>query len=240
MTIIDELLILQDDESKRTLDDCVLELETKTRQVISSTLGRLAGKGLIKAKSQSKEKIYSITEDGQELITKTLKHIELMDEKAWNEHWFFVIFNIPEKHRKYRDLLRHKLISAGFGRMQNSLWINARDLSFELEDIIKDKKLNSFVTVLQPKLNKDDISVLVKNLEFDWNSLKAQYEDFSKKAQEFLDSKNQKPLFARFLVYHYAKACASDPKIPKKYSPIFESQDKARILYEEIREYCYE
>ncbi len=240
MTIIDELLILFDDEAYRTLDECVVELENKTKQSISSTLGRLAGKNLIRIKTQGKIKSYAITSAGQDFVTKTLNHISLTNEKDWDEYWFFVIFNIPEKHRKYRDLLRHKLISSGFGRMQNSLWVNARDVSFELEEIIQDPKLKNFVTTLQPRLSEADISILVKNLEFDWKNLDKQYKNFIQKTQKFLNSKNKKSLFARFLVFNYAKSCASDPKIPQKYSPIADTQNQAQKLYEKVREHCYE
>lgn len=239
MTIIDELLVLQDDGTSRTLDECVSELETKTKQAISSTLGRLVGKKLISVTTVNKQKVFAITPLGREVVTNTLDHIGLTDESSWDGTWLFIIFNVPESQRKYRDMLRNRLSSSGFGRVQNSLWINARDISSQLEDILSNSKLKDYITLIKPKLEDDDIKEVSKHLDFDWKGLKKSYEQFIKKSEEFLKS-TKKPLFARFLVYNYAKISSEDPKIPLAYCPASEQKKQARKLYERIREYCYE
>lgn len=238
MTIIDELLILQDDGESRTLNECVSALGNKTKQTVSSTLGRLVGKKYISVSTKNKEKIFTITSLGQEVITNTLDQIDLMDESNWNEKWLFIIFNVPEKQRKYRDMLRNRLTIMGFGRIQNSLWINGRDVSAKLKDILLNNALNKYITIIKPKLSNDDIAEVAKNIDVDWKNLRKQYEQFINQAETFLKS-DKKSLFARFLVYHYSKICQEDPKIPLQYCPVSKEKRKATILYNKVRKYCY-
>ena len=136
MTVIDQLLVLLDDQKTRTLDECAFSIPGRTKQTLSSTLGRLTAKGWVKTERDRLRKIniYSITEEGQERVTNTLRHLRLVEED-WNGHWLFVLFNIPEKSRKYRDILRNRLMGIGFGRAQNSVWVAARDIRFEFEDL---------------------------------------------------------------------------------------------------------
>jgi len=68
---------------------------------------------------------------------KKLRHWELQDYKfkrphKWDKKWRVVIFDIPEKKRKARDQIRSVFISAGFYRLQDSVWV----YPYDCEDIV--------------------------------------------------------------------------------------------------------
>src|SRR5690606_721888 len=127
MTVIDELLVLLDDGVERTLDECAILLPDRTKQTLSSTLGRLSGTGWVETKRDRLRATnsYRITEAGSEVVTRTLQHLKIAADDQWDGTWLFVLFNIPERQRKYRDILRNRLSGIGFGRVQNSLWATA-------------------------------------------------------------------------------------------------------------------
>lgn len=241
MTVIDELLVLLDDEQVRTLDECARDLNGRTRQTLSSTLGRLTGRGWVETKQDRKTKVttYRITEEGQATVTRTLSHIQIADDASWDGKWLAVLFNIPEKQRKYRDILRNRLMAIGFGRVQNSLWITARDVRFELEGLLDVQQLKGAVTVLRPSLGKEDTQEMIDAFEWDWKGLNRQYQQFIAMAERYLDKSKHDSLAARLLVYRYAKTLVCDPKLPREYEPPTYLRAKAYTYYERLRPYCY-
>jgi CRISPR-associated endonuclease Cas2 len=48
--------------------------------------------------------------------------------------WKLVIFDIPEKHKKVRNILRAKLKQLGFKKWQNSIWLSPYELSPQIEE----------------------------------------------------------------------------------------------------------
>lgn len=86
------------------------------------TLSRLKKNGLLAHKNEK----WTITQEGRELLSKQstferyfLPHKELDQRK---NKCMIVIFDIPEKKRRYRDWLRTELVSFGFEPIQKSAW----------------------------------------------------------------------------------------------------------------------
>ena len=57
---------------------------------------------------------------------------ELNKKKKWDGKWRVIIFDIPENRRFDRDNIRQALVSIGFMRLQDSVWI----YPFNCEDLI--------------------------------------------------------------------------------------------------------
>jgi CRISPR/Cas system-associated endoribonuclease Cas2 len=68
----------------------------------------------------------SITPEGLKL----LKRLSPKKDNVWK----LVIFDIPEKHKYVRVVLRSKLKQLGFKKWQNSIWISPYELDQEIED----------------------------------------------------------------------------------------------------------
>jgi len=77
-------------------------------------------------------------------------------KQRWDKRWRLLIFDIPEKKRTIRDKIRHTLISIGFMRLQDSVWI----YPYDCEDLI---------TLLKAELRvgKDLLYAIVDELEYD-------------------------------------------------------------------------
>lgn len=66
-----------------------------------------------------------ITKDGMvRALTYELEKMELVKPKRWDKKWRVVIFDIPEKHRRVRDVFRMRLTQLGLYQLQESVYVS--------------------------------------------------------------------------------------------------------------------
>lgn len=63
--------------------------------------------------------------------------------------WTIVIFDIPERKRQARDLLREKLKQCGFVHWQKSVWASRKDCLTYFRNFIKNMGLDNWVMVIK-------------------------------------------------------------------------------------------
>ncbi|MBU4479998.1 CRISPR-associated endonuclease Cas2 [Patescibacteria group bacterium] len=127
------------------------------KKYVETSIGKLLNKGLIKFETTSKGKFIKLTEKGErELLKYELGDLEIKKPKKWDKKWRIVIFDIKEKRRGTRDILRSTLIRLGFVRLQNSVWI----FPYNCEELIIMLKSSLFV-------GKDILYMTVDKLEND-------------------------------------------------------------------------
>jgi hypothetical protein len=81
--------------------------------------------------------IVSITPTGKKILNGLIKrNIETIGQRDWDRKWRVVAFDIPERHRKWRNVVRRLLKQAGFVQLQQSLWIFPHECE-ELVQLIK-------------------------------------------------------------------------------------------------------
>lgn len=105
----------------------------------------LREKGYIEITKDEEGKILvKLTESGKEkvLIQK------LLENKRWDKKWRIVIWDIPEKHRKLRDLLRRKLKEWEFTQWQKSVWVSKKDIIQPLKRFLNEVGLSQWVKVI--------------------------------------------------------------------------------------------
>ena len=69
--------------------------------------------------------------------------------EKWDGKWRLVIWDVPEKRRITRDLLRYKLKQLGFQRFQKSVWACKKNCTKELRDFIKKTGIEDWVMVIE-------------------------------------------------------------------------------------------
>lgn len=122
-------------------------------EIVRSSASKLTKKGLLVYKDEH----YELTEDG----AKKLRQWEIQDYKfkipnKWDRQWRVIIFDIPEKKRALRDHVRSLFISAGFYRLQDSVWV----YPYDCEDIVGLLKTDLGV-------GKDVLYMIVNEIEND-------------------------------------------------------------------------
>jgi len=97
---------------------------THSRQIESIKRSRnvLIKRGLLENKNGQ----LKITQGGKRYLFRCLSlgdNKELNKNKKWDGKWRVLIFDIPETKRFDRDSIRHALVSIGFMRLQDSVWV---------------------------------------------------------------------------------------------------------------------
>lgn len=97
-------------------------------------------------KEENNHLVYKLTEKGKEKIKRfAFDEIKISQPKEWDEKWRLVIFDIPEKYRKNRNSLRHKLEDLDFYQCQKSAWIYPFPCLEEIEFVKDVLNIKSFV-----------------------------------------------------------------------------------------------
>lgn len=142
------------------LDDKLSEKFDKSKNAIYFSRRRLVKNGLVRYENG----FLIITERGIE----KLRHLELGNfrlekPKRWDKKWRVLIFDIKEKRRDVRDKLRRTLITIGFVRLQDSVWV----YPYSCDDLI---------TLLKSdfKIGKELLYLIVDTIEND-ESLKKSF-----------------------------------------------------------------
>lgn len=102
------------------LDDKLSEKFDKNKNAIYFSRRRLVKNGLVRYENG----FLRITERGKEKLRYLeLGNFRLKKPKRWDKKWRVLIFDINEKRRDVRDKLRRTLITIGFIRLQDSVWV---------------------------------------------------------------------------------------------------------------------
>lgn len=112
---------------------------------LSIALKRLRENGLIELISD-KKLAFRLTDTG--IDKARWAKMRLIDQK-WDGKWRIVIWDIPEKRRMARDLLRYKLKWLGFKQLQKSIWITKKNCTQVLRDFIKQIGIKDWVRVIE-------------------------------------------------------------------------------------------
>lgn len=115
------------------------------KSALSNAIRRLRENGLIDF-IDDEQLILRLTDKGRE---KALMSKLLLDDSNWDGKWRIVIFDIPEKRRVTRDILRQKLKSWGFIPWQQSVWVTKKDCTKLLREFIKSIGIKDWVKVLE-------------------------------------------------------------------------------------------
>lgn len=94
-----------------------------------TALSRLARAGLIRFEERSGKRYARLTEKGRHALAleRQKKALQAQRKKRWDKRYRIVIFDIAEVRRAKRIQLRSAMQSAGFVRLQNSVWVYPYD-----------------------------------------------------------------------------------------------------------------
>lgn len=115
------------------------------KSALSTAISRLRKKGLVEKEINEGKVILKLTQAGRDWLffNKTDDLIE------WDGVWRLVIFDIPEKHRRVRNVLRRRLKEWGFNKWQKSVWASKKPLADHLKGLVKQLGVEDWVLVLE-------------------------------------------------------------------------------------------
>lgn len=131
-------------------------LDTKKRrgEYINRARNRLIAAGMLKRDERG---FLRLTSEGET----RLRRLELAEFKSkkprrWDHKWRVLIFDVPEHRKTTRDKIRRTLITIGFARLQDSVWV----YPYPCEELIALLKSDF-------KIGKDLLYLIVEQIEND-------------------------------------------------------------------------
>jgi DNA-binding transcriptional regulator PaaX len=129
------------------------------RKVIANTRARLIKNGYLQKNTKG---FLSLTNQGMEKLKRyELSDYKLVIPRVWDRKWRVLIFDIPEYRRGLREKIRLTLLSIGFKRVQDSVWVFPYDCA-ELISLLK----------ADFKIGKDLLYMVVESIENDGSLIK--------------------------------------------------------------------
>lgn len=118
----------------------------KGRKEFNKIIYYLKTRGYIKAKNLKNNKAVILTKEG---ISKALKASFKLSqrEKRKDGKWIMIAFDIPQKNKKARALLRSILCNLGYKIFQQSVWVSPYDVSDKTEKLLQLHSLDKYVKI---------------------------------------------------------------------------------------------
>lgn len=115
------------------------------KSLLSQAIKRLREQGFIELLND-KQLTLRLTDSGRD---RALWKKVTFENTEWDGKWRLVIWDIPEKRRFARDLLRFKLKQLGFKQWQKSVWATKVNCTKLLREYIKQVGVGDWVMVIE-------------------------------------------------------------------------------------------
>lgn len=167
---------------------------------------------------------FTLTKEGKKRLENILP--KYFGKRKWDGNWYLVIYDIPERKKMLRNILRENLKRLGFGQLQASVWVSPFNFFGEVEGVVKDYGLSPYVILaISDKLGRKEAKVLAEavwRLEKIDNLYKTLLNKF-KKSKE------------KELYFEYLNVLDKDPQLPKELLPETWKGDEIHELFKKFR-----
>lgn len=116
------------------------------RRALAQALHQLRYRGAVETKKADGRLIVRLTEAGWRRAQ--LLRITRITSYCDPGKCCLVVFDVPEKHRRVRNIFRGFLKECGFKQLQKSVWRSDRDVASAVASLVKELKLEEWVTVM--------------------------------------------------------------------------------------------
>ncbi len=197
-----------------------------TEKAFLSAQRRLGQKGLV-VQIHAKEDLprLTLTDKGRTSQPPCL-HPERFWNTKWNRIWYTLIFDVPEKERRFRDSLRRFLRRMRMGCLQRSVWITPRDIRPEYADLDQAAAVGTVAYLLESRtvLHMDQQEMVQNAWDFDrLSELQSRYMEVFTENLQLLDRPAHSEEELMELLYQeseaYLQAMRLDPLLPNALLP---------------------
>ncbi|MDP3993678.1 MAG: hypothetical protein Q8P75_01720 [bacterium] len=120
------------------------------KQSVYNGFARLKKRGYLTSSLSEGRVVYRLAETVRKELA-AIQKIKLKNLRAetWDGRWRLVSFDVPEKQKKHRDVLRYRLKRLGLAHFQHSIWLTPYKLGEDFYEIVKECGLKDCVLVIE-------------------------------------------------------------------------------------------
>ena len=115
------------------------------RRGVRRSLAYLVKQGYVKREGKRVVR-FKVTQNGKDKVNELRPGLK---NRHWDGKWRIVMFDIAEKYRGMRTVLRRFLVLLGFRQFQRSLWMSAFDVSREVREFLVAARLDEMAYLLE-------------------------------------------------------------------------------------------
>jgi DNA-binding transcriptional regulator PaaX len=140
---------------------------------------------------------------------------------TWNDHWYWLLFDIPWNRSKVRHQLIRTLRSQGFGLLQGSVWVTPFEPAIYIDELEKLKTKHAVkMCILSGTAIPIDSDMEPANEAWNWDKIFAQHEEYQDallKINADINLKNLSSIEMSFLVENrtWKELTRLDPFLPR-------------------------
>ncbi|MET0133969.1 MAG: PaaX family transcriptional regulator C-terminal domain-containing protein [Kibdelosporangium sp.] len=197
----------------------VFERVGVSEDAVRSTLTRMVNRGLLTRHRQGRKVYFGLSERATDVLADGARRVWQTGavNRDWDGNWTLVAFSLPDTRRSDRHDLRSQLIWAGFGLLQNGLWIapGIKDAAAIADEL----GLAENVTVFTAQPAKPTESVDLMHKAFDTDAIAARYNEFLTRWGERKPLPSAPDDLARQLMLHtdWLHMVRQDPHLPAEH-----------------------
>ncbi|WP_246258485.1 PaaX family transcriptional regulator [Amycolatopsis anabasis] len=190
-----------------------------SEEAVRSTLARMTKRGLLTRHRRGRRVYFGLTARATEVLHDGDRRIHDTGavNRHWDGNWTLVGFSLPDTRRSDRHDLRSQLIWAGFGMLQNGLWIapGIKDVT----SIVESLGLTGNVTVFTAQHAKPTESADLVGRAFDTEAIAARYRAFLSQWDVRRPLPSAPDDLARQLLLHtdWLQLVRQDPHLPAEH-----------------------
>jgi phenylacetic acid degradation operon negative regulatory protein len=146
--------------------------------------------------------------------------------RKWSGRWNVLMYDVPEKHRSYRSSLRYFLQKLRMGQLQRSVWVSARDIRPDFDDLAKAGGVRDYAHLFEMRTTLGESSVRVAEQAWDFEALQSLQGWFCRNCEQRLRDLSKTAPSAAALTGLYRQARAAylavmknDPWLPRALWP---------------------
>lgn len=194
-----------------------------------SSVSKLLSTGEISKKIDKEGRSYlELTAKGETRFKRNFPILSLQ-KKMWDQNFMIVTFDIKEKDRYKRDVLRSKLKELGFGQLQESVWISPFHFEEDFREFIDSEGMGEYVYVLKAKAQTVNGYRNLVSKAWNLDRLDSEY-------QAILDSIDKKETALKDLWQQYFAAVIKDPMLPVEICPDNWKREKVLVALQKLHD----
>lgn len=138
----------------------IIDRKKYDQSTFNQSIDRLETQKLVEIVEEGDQTLVRITDKGRiRALRYKLSEIQVKKPKVWDKKWRIVIFDIPEKYKRMREIFRDHLKMMGFYMLQKSVWVHPYPCESEIEFLrqIYNVGINVTYILAQRIENEDDL-----------------------------------------------------------------------------------
>jgi len=213
----------------RARDKAFEDWEAISYDSIKRALSRLKKKGWVEVLGRGNKVTVQITKQGRKRLEAIVPFYD--EKRVWDGKLYLITYDIPERQRDDRELLRRYLRKIGCGRFQDSVWLTPYNPTGVLRDFIGERGLSGAVVVScvgkDGNVGQEDARDLVARI-FQLEELNDRYADY---LEEFGGGGK---ISRSKAIFDFLSILGDDPQLPFELLPDDWVGGEAYVLFRKI------